>query len=70
MTAADTSGPETDRKKCTLLLTTIRYLDALSKRGTHGRGIPGVMTTLIEEGVRQAIEKGYIKLFEDAGDGS
>jgi hypothetical protein len=68
MIADDSAGPDTDRRKCTLSLVTIRYLEALSKKGTHGRGISGVMTTLIEQGVRQAIEKGYIKLIEDTAD--
>jgi hypothetical protein len=57
--------PGTDRKSCTLALETIRYLDALSKKGTHGRGVSKVMTTLIEQGVRRAIIEGFIKQFDD-----
>jgi hypothetical protein len=57
--------PKTDRKACTLAVATIRYLERLSKKGTHGTSVPKVMTTLIEDGVRRAIESGYIKLEED-----
>ena len=57
--------PNTDRKSCTLAMVTIRYLEALSKKGTHGTGVSKVMTTLIEQGIRQAIREGFIKQFED-----
>ncbi len=63
--AESKSDPGTERKPCTLALETIRYLEALSKKGTHGRGVSKVMTTLIEQGVRQAIREGFIKQFED-----
>jgi hypothetical protein len=53
--------PKTDRKCCTLGMATIRYLELLAKKGTHGRRVPKVMTALIEEGVRQAIREGFIK---------
>jgi hypothetical protein len=56
--------PGTDRKACTLAIETIRYLEALAKKGTHGSGVSKVMTTLIEQGVRQAIREGFIKQFE------
>lgn len=57
--------PKTDRKNCTLAVATIRHLERLSKKGTHGTSVSKVMTMLIEEGVRRAIESGYIKLEED-----
>ena len=57
--------PSTDRKSCTLSRVTIRYLDALSRKGTHGTSVPKVMTALIEEGVRRAIREGFIKQFTD-----
>jgi hypothetical protein len=65
MTATDASGPDTERKQCTLSRGTIRYLEALSKKGTHGTSVPGVMAMLIEEGVRQAIREGFVRKFED-----
>jgi hypothetical protein len=37
-------------------------LEELSKLGTHGTTAPGVAATLVEIGVREAIEKGYLKL--------
>jgi hypothetical protein len=61
----DAEGTETERRKCTLSLMTIRYLEALSRRGTHGRGVSKVMTRLIEDGIQQAIEKGYIQLMDE-----
>lgn len=57
--------PATERKPCTLSLVTIRYLELLVKKGTHGTSVPKVMTTLIEQGVRQAIREGFIKQFDD-----
>jgi hypothetical protein len=61
----DKPGSGSKREQCTLDLMTLRYLDALSKKGTHGRGVSKVMTTLIEQGVRQAILDGFIKQFPD-----
>jgi hypothetical protein len=58
----DKTGPGTEQRKCTLSTATIRYLELLAARGTHGSRVSGVMTTLIEQGIRNAIEKGYIKL--------
>jgi hypothetical protein len=57
--------PETERRTCTLSTRTVRYLEKLSKKGTHGRDVPKVMTSLIEEGVRQAIREGFIKAEEE-----
>jgi hypothetical protein len=59
----------TERKQCTLSLATIRYLELLSRKGTHGRGVSKVMTTLIEQGVRQAIREGFIKHKDGSDDG-
>jgi hypothetical protein len=52
---------DTDRRAITLANATWAYLEELSKLGTHGTGALDVAKTLIEEGVRQAIERGYIK---------
>lgn len=53
---------DTDRRAITLANATWAYLEELSKPGTHGRTAPGVAATLVEIGVREAIEKGYLKL--------
>jgi len=65
MAAKEKPEPGNERKPCTLSVETIRYLEALAKKGTHGRDVPKVMTTLIEQGIRQAIHEGYIKLFDE-----
>ncbi len=51
-----------ERKAITLASATWAYLEELSKQGTHGTSAPGVAATLVEIGVREAIEKGYLKL--------
>jgi hypothetical protein len=38
-----------------------KYLDPLSKLGTHGTSVPDVSKTLIEDGIRQAIKDGFLK---------
>jgi hypothetical protein len=53
---------DTNRKAITLASATWVYLEELSKLGTHGTTAPGVAATLVEIGVREAIEKGYLKL--------
>jgi hypothetical protein len=65
MTKEEDRESVTDRKTCTLALATIRYLERLSTKGTHGSSVPKVMTQLIEEGVRQAIREGFIRQEED-----
>jgi hypothetical protein len=55
---------DTDRRPITLANTTWDYLDELSKRGTHGTSVPDVAKSLIEEGIRQAIKDGFLKLKE------
>lgn len=52
---------DTDRRAITLANATWAYLDELSELGTHGTTAPGVAATLIENGIREAIEKGYLK---------
>ena len=59
--------PGTDRKSCTLAVETIAYLEQLSGKGTHGKGVSKVMTTLIEQGVRQAIREGFIDKIKENG---
>jgi hypothetical protein len=60
MTSDDGSKQPTKRMDCTVALTTVRYLDLLSKTGMHGTGISDVMKGLIEAGIRQAITDGWI----------
>jgi hypothetical protein len=58
-TAPDDDKPiPTKRKACTLAVVTIERLEKL--RGTHGTTIAGVMTSLIESGVRQAMRDGFL----------
>lgn len=65
MAHEDKSEAGTERKACTLTVETIAYLERLSRKGTHGKGISKVMTTLIEQGVRNAIREGFIKQTDD-----
>jgi hypothetical protein len=53
--------PPSDRSSRGLANATWAYLDELSKLGTHGTTAPGVAATLIENGIREAIDKGYLK---------
>jgi hypothetical protein len=46
---------------CTLRATTISYVEQLVDVGTHGATFAGVMTRLIEEGVREALRDGLIE---------
>lgn len=57
--------PDTERKTVTLGRLTVRYLEALSKKGLFGSDVGGVMTRLIEQGIRDALEKGHIRHFDD-----
>ena len=54
----------TERRSCTLAAVTIRRLERLAKLGTHGTSVPKVMSNLIEAGIREAIEKGYMSVNE------
>jgi hypothetical protein len=40
---------------------TIRYLDQLAKKGTHGTTASECARTFIEEGVRNAIGRGFLR---------
>jgi hypothetical protein len=50
----------TERRPVTLAAATWKFLDQLSKLGTHGTSVPDVAKTLIEEGIRQAIKDGFL----------
>jgi hypothetical protein len=54
----------TERFQTMLDAETIKYLEALAGKGTHGSSVPAVGRKLIEEGVRIAIKEGFIKLRE------
>ena len=51
---------DTERRPVTLAVATWKFLDQLSKQGTHGTSVPDVAKTLIEEGIRQAIKEGFL----------
>lgn len=52
----------TVRQWVTLTQQTVDYLEQLAKLGTHGASVPDVAKTLIETGVREAVEKKFLKL--------
>jgi hypothetical protein len=62
---SDGKAPETTKKSCTLSVLTLRRLERLARRATHGPTASAVMTYFIEAGVRDAIERGYIRLEDD-----
>lgn len=55
----------TKRLSVTLAVATHEYLAVLASQGTHGTSVPDVAKTLIEEGVRTAIEKGFLGTTRD-----
>jgi hypothetical protein len=52
----------TVRKTCTIAALTLRRLERLARRGTHGTSAAAIMTNFIEAGIREAIKEGYIQL--------
>ena len=46
----------------TVSAQTYRFLSALKKRGTHGGSVAKVARSLIEQGIREAIDKRYISI--------
>lgn len=52
----------TERRPITLAVSTWQYLEDLARQGTHGTSVPDVAKSLIEEGVRQAVREGFLKL--------
>jgi hypothetical protein len=51
---------KTKRLPVTLSLATHDYLANLALKGTHGTSVTDVAKTLIEEGIRQAIQNGFL----------
>jgi hypothetical protein len=45
----------TEVQKVTFSSNTLKFLDALCSRGTHGAKVNDVIRTLVEEGIRKAI---------------
>ena len=63
MANEDDKPEPTVRPACTLSAKTHRYLEKLAKAGTHGsKKVSGVMTFIINQGVQDAIVKGFIKM--------
>lgn len=53
---------KTDIQKVTFSNATLRFLDVLSTRGTHGAKVNDVIRTLVEEGIRRAIADNILKV--------
>lgn len=58
-------APEIDaegnvRRHCTLPLAVVRQLEVLATKGPHGGTVSAVMTSLILQGVRECLDRGYI----------
>ena len=60
--ADDEEDEPTKRLDFTVSAQTHRFLSALKKRGTHGGSVAKVARALIEQGIREAIDKHYISL--------
>jgi hypothetical protein len=52
--------PKNKRLPVTLSPATHDYLASLALEGTHGTSVTDVAKTLIEEGIRQAIQNGFL----------
>jgi hypothetical protein len=61
MPKAEGKAEPPKRKGVTVGEGTMFYLERLVKVGTHGDSVVDVMRSLIEEGVRNAIESGLIE---------
>ena len=55
---------ETVRKTITLTRISVRYLEVLAKKGTHGSDWSGIATNFVEKGIRQAIQDGFLEIGE------
>jgi hypothetical protein len=55
-----TDRAPTRQLKVTLSIASLDYLGELVRQGTHGTSVPDVAKTLIEDGIRQAIERGLL----------
>lgn len=64
-----TAKAATVRKTITLSRITVRYLETLARKATHGSDWSRVATNFIEEGVRQAIKDGFLTMDEEQKSG-
>ena len=62
--AEDEEDEPPKRLDFTVSAQTYRFLSGLKKRGTHGGSVAKVARSLIEQGIRDAIDKKYIILNE------
>jgi len=51
---------QTERLQLYVSLQSFAFLELLAAKGTHGTSISDVARTLIEEGIRTALEKGHL----------
>lgn len=57
-------GKEPFRRNVTFSPPTIAYLKDIVKTGTHGSDVTAVIRSLVEQGVREAIDKKLIRARE------
>lgn len=53
---------EITRKHVTFSTATICYIEDLVKTGTHGSDVTAVIRSLVEQGIRDAIDKQLIRV--------
>ncbi len=53
-------GDVSPRLQINVSAQTFAYLELLKGKGTHGNSVPSVARTLIEMGIREALEKGHL----------
>ena len=55
---------DTVRKTITLTRISVKYLETLAKKGTHGSDWSGIATNFVEKGLREAIKDGFMEMGE------
>jgi len=55
---------DTVRKTITLTRISVKYLETLAKKGTHGSDWSGIATNFVENGIREAIKDGFMEMGE------
>jgi hypothetical protein len=53
---------DSPRKNVTFSEATLRYLDDIAKTGTHGADATAVIRSLVEQGIRDSIDKKLIRV--------
>ena len=51
---------ETGRLQVVISLQSHAFLEVLARKGTHGSSVTDVARTLIEQGIRTALERGHL----------